>query len=68
VLYESPYRLLKLLEEIGEIWPARRVVIARELTKKFEEFQRGTAAELARKFQEKSTRGEFVVLLEPLEP
>src|SRR5436190_1559016 len=46
VLYESPYRVEKLLAELQEIWPERPVVLARELTKKFEEFLRGTPAEL----------------------
>jgi 16S rRNA (cytidine1402-2'-O)-methyltransferase len=46
VLYESPYRIEKLLVELHEIMPAARVVLARELTKKFEEFLRGTPAEL----------------------
>src|SRR5881227_3838705 len=45
VLYESPYRIEKLLGELQEVYPERRVVLARELTKKFEEFLRGTPAE-----------------------
>mgnify|MGYP003338097089 CR=1 FL=1 len=45
-LYESPYRIEKLLGELNEVFPVRRVVLARELTKKFEEFLRGTPAEL----------------------
>src|SRR6187431_2889741 len=43
VLYESPYRAEKLLRELAELLPTRPVVLARELTKKFEEFRRGTA-------------------------
>src|SRR5882724_4833386 len=46
VLYESPYRIEKLLEELLQVFPERRVVLARELTKKFEEFLRSTPAEL----------------------
>src|SRR5258706_1240180 len=42
VLYESPYRIEKLLVELNEIYPERRGVLGRELTKKFEEFLRGT--------------------------
>src|SRR5687768_5894569 len=42
VLYESPYRIQKLLTELAEIFPDRRIVLARELTKKFEEFLGGT--------------------------
>ena len=43
-LYESPYRVEKLLAELRELYPSHRVVLARELTKKFEEFLRGTPA------------------------
>ena len=63
VLYESPYRLEKLLQELNEIAPERQVVLARELTKKFEEYLRGTPGELLRLFQGRSYRGEFVVLV-----
>src|SRR5437016_5829658 len=45
-LYESPYRIERLLGELAEIFPKRQVVLARELTKKFEEFLRGRPAEL----------------------
>src|SRR6185436_1204666 len=46
VLYESPYRIEKLLGELSELLPERTVVLAREVTKKFEEFLRGKPAEL----------------------
>src|SRR5262249_51418247 len=46
VLYESPYRVEKLLGELSVIFPEREIVVARELTKKFEEYLRGTAAAL----------------------
>src|SRR5712672_372092 len=46
VFYESPYRIEKLLGELNEVYPARDVVLARELSKKFEEFLRGKPAEL----------------------
>src|ERR1035441_6745321 len=42
VLYESPHRILKLLAELVEVYPERKVVLARELTKKFEEFKAGS--------------------------
>ncbi len=64
VLYESPYRIAKLLGELQEIFPERRVVLARELTKKFEEFLRGTAAELLAIVEKRSLKGEFVVLVD----
>ena len=64
VLYESPYRVEKLLGELKDILPERRVVLARELTKKFEEFLRGTPAELIQQIGMRSLKGEFVVLVE----
>ncbi len=63
VLYESPYRIEKLLVELGEVFPERQVVMARELTKKFEEFLRGTPAELLAIRQKRSLKGEFVVMV-----
>lgn len=63
VFYESPYRIEKLLEELADIYPAARVVIARELTKKFEEFLRGTAAELLATARQRHLKGEFVVMV-----
>lgn len=65
VVYESPYRLARLLGELAELMPDRQVVVARELTKKFEEFLRGTAAELHARFSERRWRGECVVMLAP---
>jgi 16S rRNA (cytidine1402-2'-O)-methyltransferase len=62
-LYESPYRVEKLLAELSEIFPEREVVLARELTKKFEEFLRGTPAELLTRARQRPFKGEFVVLI-----
>lgn len=64
-LYESPFRVEKLLGELAEIMPERPVVLARELTKKFEEFLRGTPVELVSQLQNRSIKGEFVVLIGP---
>jgi len=63
VLYESPYRIEKLLGELHEICPERPVVLARELTKKFEEFLRGEPGELLEIAQKRSLKGEFVVIV-----
>jgi 16S rRNA (cytidine1402-2'-O)-methyltransferase len=63
VLYESPYRIAKLLAELKEVFPDRQVVLARELTKKFEEFLRGTPEELLGLVEKRSLKGEFVVLI-----
>src|SRR5256885_599694 len=65
VLYESPYRVEKLLGELCEVFPERHVVLARELTKKFEEYLRGKPAELLAMAQKRSLKGEFVVLVGP---
>src|SRR2546422_1696111 len=58
VLYESPFRVEKLLIELQEVMPVRPVVLARELTKKFEEFLRGTPAELMANIKGRSLKGE----------
>jgi len=65
VLYESPYRIEKLLGELHAVLPERQVVMARELTKKFEEFLRGKPAELIERAKQRPLKGEFVVLLGP---
>jgi len=67
VLYESPYRIEKLLGELCEVFPERNVVLARELSKKFEEFLRGKPAELLEVAKKRSLKGEFVVLVAPAE-
>jgi 16S rRNA (cytidine1402-2'-O)-methyltransferase len=65
VFYESPYRIEKLLGELNEVFPDREVVLARELTKKFEEFLRGKPAALLEVAQKRSLKGEFVVMVAP---
>ena len=63
VLYESPYRVAKLLGELHTVFPNRQVVLARELTKKFEQYLRGTPAELQLVTVRHPPKGEFVVLI-----
>jgi 16S rRNA (cytidine1402-2'-O)-methyltransferase len=63
ILYESPHRIMKLLAELAEIYPERKVVLARELTKKFEEFKAGRPAELLAEMGKRPAQGEFVVLV-----
>ena len=65
--YESPYRVEKLLGELRDIFPGCTVVLARELTKKFEEFLRGTPEELLALLQQRPRKGEFVVLVHRVE-
>ena len=64
VLYESPYRVEKLLVELTEIMPDRSVVLARELTKKFEEYRSGNPAALLELVKKRHLKGEFVVLVQ----
>jgi 16S rRNA (cytidine1402-2'-O)-methyltransferase len=65
VIYESPARVLRLLEDVAErSSPARRVVVARELTKLHEEVVRGTIQEVVSHFRDGKVRGEVVVVLE----
>jgi len=64
VLYESPHRIGRLLKELGDACgPDRLVVIAREISKKFEQYLRGSVAELSARAAEKPLRGELVVLV-----
>lgn len=64
VLYESPYRIIKLIEELKELVPERKILIGREITKKFEEFLSGTADEVLAVLSARSTlKGEFAVLV-----
>jgi 16S rRNA (cytidine1402-2'-O)-methyltransferase len=65
VFYESPYRVIKLLEELAEIYPERKVLLAREITKKFEEFRAGLASQLLDEMRKRAVKGEFVVLIAP---
>jgi 16S rRNA (cytidine1402-2'-O)-methyltransferase len=65
ILYESPYRVEKLLAELQAVFPERRTVLARELTKRFEEYLRGNPAALAESLRNRAIRGEFVVLVSP---
>jgi 16S rRNA (cytidine1402-2'-O)-methyltransferase len=65
IFYESPYRVLKLLAELAEWYPARPAAVARELTKKFEEMRRGTPPQLLEEMQKRAVKGEFVVLVGP---
>lgn len=65
VLYESPNRVAKLLEDLAAACgPTRRVAVARELTKLHEEFFRGTAADAAAHFGGRDVLGEIVVVVE----
>ena len=65
VLYEAPHRIKEVLKDLSQLaHPQRRVVVARELTKKFETFTVLTAAELLTWAQEHEPRGEYVILVD----
>jgi 16S rRNA (cytidine1402-2'-O)-methyltransferase len=64
VLYESPHRIIRTLNDVHQVLGDRHAVIARELTKKFEEVVRGTLSEALQAIQQKTPRGEYVVLVE----
>lgn len=66
IFFESPYRLTKTLAACIEIMPDRQLCVARELTKKFEEFHRGTASELLVHYQAHPPKGEIVLMISGL--
>jgi len=66
IFFESPYRLTKTLAACTEIMPDRQLCVARELTKKFEEFHRGTAGELLAHYQAHPPKGEIVLMISAL--
>lgn len=74
IFYESPHRMVKLLEQLLEVFGAERLVSAcREISKVHEESVRGTVAEVLAHFREEEPRGEFVVIVagnseEPCDP
>ena len=63
IFFESPYRLVKTLEACVQIMPDGQLCVARELTKKFEEFRRGTAADLFAHYTAHPAKGEIVLLI-----
>jgi len=65
VLYESVYRIEKLIEELNTYMPGRFIVVCRELTKKFEESWRGLPSEILASLSSKTIKGEFVIVIAP---
>jgi 16S rRNA (cytidine1402-2'-O)-methyltransferase len=66
IFFESPYRLTKTLKACIDIMPDRQLCVARELTKKFEEFRRGAAAELVAHYEAHPPKGEIVLVISAL--
>ncbi len=67
VYFESPYRIVSTLEILAGLSPAHPTVVARELTKRFEEFQRGTALAVFQHYTAKPPKGEITLVLAPRE-
>lgn len=64
IFYESPYRVVKALEQFAEAFgPDREVSVSREITKKFEQTVRGTVGEVLAHFREHEPKGEFVIVV-----
>lgn len=64
IFYESPYRLVKTLEQFAEFFsPERECSVAREISKKFEEHKRGTLQEVAQWYKEHEPKGEIVIIV-----
>ena len=63
VCYESPHRILASLEAIGQVFGEAEIVVARELTKQFEEIVRGTPEALRERFAAGTVRGEFTLVI-----
>jgi 16S rRNA (cytidine1402-2'-O)-methyltransferase len=65
VFYEAPHRLLELLEDVRDVLGDPPVVVAREVTKVYEEFLRGSASDLLSRLRKKPVKGEMTVLVAP---
>lgn len=63
IFFESPYRLAKTLAACVDLMPDRQICVARELTKKFEEFRRGNAADLLAHYEARPAKGEIVLVI-----
>lgn len=64
IFYESPHRLLKSLEDMREVFGNRKIAVARELTKYYEEVARGTIEEIIDSFSHRDVKGEIVIVVD----
>ena len=64
VFYESPHRVLKTVRQLLEYFGNRQCLMGREITKKFEEFFRGTLQELVSNLEQRKVKGEIVIVVE----
>jgi 16S rRNA (cytidine1402-2'-O)-methyltransferase len=63
VFYESPHRIVKSVQDVAEILGEREICLAREISKKFEEFLRGTTVEILEQIKNKNIKGEIVLVV-----
>lgn len=64
IIYESPHRIARTLQQLLEAWGDRRIVIARELTKKYEEVARGTISKGLELLNKQTAKGEYCIIIE----
>jgi len=67
ILYESPHRLMKLIEEINVVDPTREIFIIKELTKKYQTRYKGTVENILSQLKETTIKGEWVVIIKNIE-
>lgn len=67
IFYEAPHRVLQTLKDILKILGNRKTVTARELTKTYESYVRGSVSHVIEVFEEKAPRGEFVIIVEGID-
>lgn len=63
IIFETPHRIVRTLEDLAKVFPEKKIVLCRELTKKFEEFIRGTTKEVYEKVKDMQLKGEIVLVL-----
>ena len=64
IIYESPHRIKKTLADVLEIWGDRKIALARELTKKFEEIIRGSISDVLAQIKQKGIKGEITLVIQ----
>lgn len=68
IFYEAPHKLLNTLKDMLSVFGDRKIVLARELTKKFEEYHRTTLTDAVNYYEETPPRGEFVLIVSGADP
>lgn len=68
IFYEAPHKLLSTLKDMFEVFGDRKIVLARELTKKFEEFFRTTLSQAIERYEVDNPKGEFVLIVSGADP